>query len=92
MTCLARGDSGDVPPGVELIRTDRLAPGAYDDAVGEWDEVIELAYEPGLVGPALEALAHRARALDVGVDRVSVYASNSIRTPTRRPSWSSPST
>lgn len=44
VTCLAHGESGQVPGGVKFIRADRRQPGAYD-AVREsiWDEVVELS-------------------------------------------------
>ncbi|PPF55970.1 reductase [Clavibacter michiganensis] len=73
--CLARGESGQVPDGVQLIVADRTTPGAYDYAVGEWDEVIELAYDPAFVEPALDALAARARHWTL-VSSVSVYERN----------------
>lgn len=73
--CLARGQSGNVPEGVVLVQADRLLPGAYDNLTGEWDDVIELAYEPELVGPALDALASGAAHWTL-VSSVSVYADN----------------
>jgi len=75
VTCLARGDSGDVPGGARLIKVDRRAAGAYESVRGEWDEVIELSYEPDLVGPALDVLADGAAHWTL-VSTVSVYASN----------------
>ncbi|GAA5038357.1 NAD-dependent epimerase/dehydratase family protein [Microbacterium fluvii] len=77
VTCLARGTSGDVPHGVELVRGDRLEPGAYDGVQArEWDEVVEFAYQPGLVEPAVDALANSAAHWTL-VSTVSVYADNS---------------
>lgn len=73
--CLARGESGEVPDGAELIRADRLSPGAYDTVAGEWDEVIELAYQPELVTSGLDALAASASHWTL-VSSVSVYARN----------------
>ncbi|WOF23397.1 reductase [Microbacterium betulae] len=75
VVCLARGESGAVPDGVELIRANRRAPGAYDEVAGDWDDVIEFAYEPELVGPALDALAERAAHWTL-ISSVSVYADN----------------
>lgn len=72
VVCLARGESGDVPPGATLVRADRTTPGAYDALAGDWDEVVELASEPGLVVPALAALAPRAAHWTL-VSTVSVY-------------------
>ena len=77
VTCLARGESGAVPPGVTSVRTDRRDPGAYDSVKGsDWDEIIELTYEAELVTGALEALADNAQHWTL-VSSVSVYASNS---------------
>lgn len=72
VVCLARGESGAAPPGATLVRADRTAPGAYDAAAGDWDEVVELATAPGLVVPALAALAPRAAHWTL-VSTVSVY-------------------
>lgn len=73
VVCLARGETGEVPEGAQLIRADRNEPGAYDALQGEWDEVIELAYEPALVESALNAIAPRAAHWTL-VSTVSVYA------------------
>lgn len=72
VTCLARGDSGAVPPGAHHVRVDRAAPGAYDGVRRNWDEVIELAYAPELVGPAIDALGAEASHWTL-VSSVSVY-------------------
>ena len=73
VVCLARGDSGAVPTGVELIRMNRLASDAYAAVAGDWDEVVEFSHEPELVAPALDALAESARHWTV-ISSVSVYA------------------
>lgn len=73
VVCLARGTSGDVPDGARLVRADRTRPGAYDELDGEWDAVVEVAYQPELVGPALDALADRAAHWTL-VSSISVYA------------------
>ncbi|MGC5165697.1 NAD-dependent epimerase/dehydratase family protein [Luteimicrobium sp. DT211] len=75
--CVARGRSGAVPAGARLVAADRTGPGAYDALEGEWDEVVELSYAPGLVGPALEALADRARHWTL-VSTVSVYRRHDV--------------
>ncbi len=60
VTCVARGKSGDAPPGVGFVRADRTEPGALDDiAAQSWDHVIELAWNPIVVQVALDALADR---------------------------------
>lgn len=76
VVCLARGESGEVPDGVQLVQADRLLPGAYDSVAGEWDEVVELASEPELIQPALDALAAHTAHWTL-VSTVSVYADNS---------------
>lgn len=75
VVCLARGESGSVPEGARHTGADRRLPGAYDQLTGEWDEVIELAYDPELVAPALDGLAERASHWTL-VSTVSVYARN----------------
>ncbi|WP_306815851.1 NAD-dependent epimerase/dehydratase family protein [Microbacterium sp. zg.B48] len=75
VVCLARGRSGHVPEGARLIQADRTSPGAYDAVQSEWDEVVELAYEPSLVASAVDALAPRARHWTL-VSSVSVYRTN----------------
>jgi nucleoside-diphosphate-sugar epimerase len=49
--------------------------GAYDEVETDWDEVIELAYQPALVEPALDALAAHAAHWTL-VSSVSVYSRN----------------
>ncbi|WP_368496412.1 NAD-dependent epimerase/dehydratase family protein [Herbiconiux sp. A18JL235] len=75
VTCLARGVSGAVPAGAQLIRSDRRSGDAYEQVRGAWDEVIELSSERGLVEPALTALAGGAAHWTL-VSSVSVYARN----------------
>jgi len=60
VTCLARGTTGTVPEGARFVQSDRALASAYEQASGNWDEVIELASAPELVAPALDALADRA--------------------------------
>lgn len=73
VVCVARGESGTVATGAQLIRADRRQPGAYDAVAGDWDDVVEIAYDLDLVGSALEALAERAAHWTL-VSSVSVYA------------------
>jgi NAD(P)-dependent dehydrogenase (short-subunit alcohol dehydrogenase family) len=73
VTCLARGESGFVPRGARLLRADRSTPGAYDDVDGEWDDVVELSWDPGFVASGLDALTGRAAHWTL-VSSVSVYA------------------
>jgi 2'-hydroxyisoflavone reductase len=73
--CLARGQSGDVADGAHLVKADRVSTDAYNEVRTDWDEVIELSYQPDLVEPALNALASHAAHWTL-VSSVSVYSSN----------------
>ena len=73
VTCLARGSSAP-PPGARLVGTDRRAADAYTGlGAQEWDEVVEISYDPVLVSGALAALADHARHWTL-VSSISVYA------------------
>ncbi len=77
VTCLARGESGQPPTGVEWVVADRGQPGGYD-AVRErdWDAVVDVSWQPGLVRSALAALGARAQHWAY-VSSCSVYADHS---------------
>ncbi len=76
VTCLARGESGPVPPGATFVRADRGKDTAYDRVRDQdWDGVVEVSWQPGLVRGAVSALAGRTGTW-VYVSSCSVYATH----------------
>ncbi len=61
VTCLARGESGSVADGVELVRADRDDPIAYDDLTRRrWHAVVDVTRQPGHARSAVLTLGAQA--------------------------------
>jgi 2'-hydroxyisoflavone reductase len=77
VTCLARGESGQAPPGTTWVRADRTSPSAYAEVAGRrWDAVVDVSWQPDFVRSALSRLAETSRHW-VYVSSSSVYSDDS---------------
>jgi len=77
--CLARGDSGPAAPGARLIRADRRSEDAYEEVRDQdWDAVLDVVWQPGLVRSALAAPRERTGQW-IYVSSGNVYASHAQR-------------
>ncbi|CAN7392413.1 epimerase [Arthrobacter sp. LjRoot78] len=78
VTCLARGSTAGPPEGTAWLRADRtIGRQSYDEALGDWDAVIDVTRDPEQARDALEALAPMAAHWTV-VSSCSVYADDSV--------------
>lgn len=76
VSCLARGESGQAPPGATFVRADRGEDTAYEQVCDQdWDGVVDVSWQPGFVKGAVTALADRTRTW-VYVSSCSVYAAH----------------
>lgn len=73
VTCLARGESGELPAGARSLVADRDRSDAYRGLDEErWDVVVDVASQPGHVRRAVSALADSA-SFYCFISSVSVY-------------------
>ncbi|HLS13910.1 MAG TPA: NAD-dependent epimerase/dehydratase family protein [Beutenbergiaceae bacterium] len=77
VTCLARGESGDTPDGVQWVAGDRTSAAGYSALAGRtFDAVVDVSRQPGQARSAVDALAG-AVGHWVFVSTGSVYADQS---------------
>lgn len=78
VTCLARGVAGTPPSDVRWVQADRDLPDAYDAVRDQdWDDVLDVSWQPAQVRSALAELGARARHWTY-VSSCSVYADHSV--------------
>ena len=78
VTALARGESGQAPPGVTFVRADRGEDTAYDQVRDQgWDGVVDVSWQPGFVRGAVAALAGHTGTW-VYVSSGSAYATHNL--------------
>ncbi|MEF2978821.1 NAD-dependent epimerase/dehydratase family protein [Subtercola sp. YIM 133946] len=77
VAALARGESGSVPPGAEIVKSDRSRPDAYAIVrTRDWDAVLDVSRQPGQVRAAVAALHERSERF-LFVSSGNVYADTS---------------
>jgi 2'-hydroxyisoflavone reductase len=76
VTCLARGEAGAPHEGVRFVPADRWTEHAYDPVLAEWDSVIDVSWQPELVGGAVAGLREHAGQW-IYISSCSVYADDS---------------
>ena len=76
VVCAARGESGGVPPGAELVHLDRSSPD-WSLLHQEWDAVVDVARRAPWVREAVAALGDQAPYW-IFVSTISVYADHAI--------------
>lgn len=85
VTCLARGETGAAPAGTEHVVADRTQSDPYAAVSGrQWDAVLEVASQPGMVRQALAALGDRTRHWTY-ISSIDVYASHATPTDESAP-------
>ena len=76
VTVLARGESGEFPTDVDVVRADRADSAAYDAVRDtEWDVVVDVTRQPSHALGAVSALGPRAGSW-ILVSSASVYAAD----------------
>ena len=77
VTCLARGEAGEPPPGVAFVASDRDGDDPYAEVQDtRWDQVFDVSWQPRFVREAVQALGPVTE-IWIYVSSVSIYADES---------------